>query len=144
MSSQLEWSCEEYFKQLFALNPAITEVIPVDQIRHFDDDDQADVDGLIIQATQGERLLGGAVGAFDMELRVTLRSFQSTADQNEQVIDAVVDSVYDPTQVGRPELAAVTARFSYLRILDQMTSERVNTKQTRKRDKVFPLIAKGV
>lgn len=143
MSSKLEWSCEEYFKQLFALNSNITGVISVDKMRHFDEDKQADEDGLIIQAIQGERMLGGAVGAFEVELHVILRSFNNSSDENEQVIDAVVDSVYDPTQVERPELASVRARFNYLRILDAMTSERVNTKQTRKRERVFPLMAKG-
>ena len=143
MSNQLEWTCEEYFKQLFGLNPTIADIIPVERIRHFDDDDQADENGLIIQAVQGERRLDGARGAFDVELHVMIKSFSLASDADETVADAIVDSVYDPSQVGIPELSSVRDRLSYLLILDEMTGERTNTKQSRKREKIFPLIAKG-
>lgn len=143
MSSRLEWTCEEYFKQLFSLNPVITGVIPAARIRHFSDDDQADENALVVQAVQGERRIDAPRGAFDVALHAKIRSFSLTSDQSEAVADAVVDSVYDPAQVGQPALAPVVERLSYLLILDEMTGERTNTKNHRLREKVFPLIAKG-
>lgn len=144
MSNKLEHTVEEYFVELFRLNGTISSILDDEQIKHSDDDAQADADGLVVQAIQGERHLDGAKGAFDVELHVLLRSFNLTSDQNEQLIDSVVDSVYDPMQSSFSELAEVRAQLSYLLILDEMSGERVNTKQTRKREKIFPLIAKGV
>src|SRR5215472_12225917 len=119
MSSKLEWTCEEYFKQLFGLNSVITNIIPTAQIRHFADDELADENALVIEAIQGERRIDAPRGAFDIELHARIRSYSLTSDQNETLSDAMVDSVYDPAQVGNPSLAAVVARLSYLLILDE-------------------------
>jgi len=145
MSNKLEWSVEEYFVKLFGLNETILDLLdPATEIRHFDDDDQAESDCLVVQAVQGERLAGGAVGAFHVELRVLLRSFKLTSDENEQIMDAVVDAVYDPAQLSETSLHTwALANLSYLYINDEMSGERSNTKQTRKREKIFPLFAKG-
>jgi len=145
MSNKLEWSVEEYFVRLFSANTTIADLLePATEVRHFDDDDQAEADCLVVQAIQGERLAGGAIGANHIELRVMLRSFRLTSDENEQIMDAVFEAMYDPAQLSNTALHNwAAANLSYLYIDDNMSGERTNTKQVRKREKVFPVIAKG-
>lgn len=137
MSNKLEWTVEEYFIQLLKQN---TTLAPLD-IRHFDDDDQAEADGLVVEAVRGNRRLDGAKGAYDVNVRVIQRSYNTVSADNELISNAIVDTVYDPAQVSDPDLATIRGQLNYLLILDEMTSDRNNSKSSRHREKVFPVIA---
>lgn len=133
MKNALERTCEEYFIQLLATNTLLAPM----SMRHFDDQGQADIPGIIIEAVQGAHRLDGPKG-HDVQVSVLYRSTTTDSVTNDNVADAISDTVFGAT----PGLTQAESDFTFLLLRDAMTGTRQNTHDTRKRQKTFTLIAK--
>jgi len=128
MRSPLEQACESYFIELFGLD-AVLNAIP---IKAFDVDDRADAPGIVVKAVQKEHRLDGPKG-FDVDMTVLYRSTTTDAADNNKIADAITHAVYNAA----PGMTTSETMFTYLLIFDEMTGDRENDRDLRKREKSF-------
>jgi hypothetical protein len=134
-TQDLEWCVEEYFIQLFANDPALAAL----PRRHFDAALPAGAPEIAVEATQGVQLLGGAKGAFEVTVRILYRSVESDSSFNEDIAEAITRAVVN----AQPGMTAIESSMSYLNILtEEMSGDRTNAKNVRKREKTIPVLAK--
>lgn len=135
----VEQSCEQFFLNVFANDPALKQVT----MRHFDDQRRGEVDCIVVEATQGNHNLAGCKG-YDVIVTAEYRSGTNVAAQNDSVADAMSQAIYDDSagSMAMKRSAIKGLGFSDFIIDDEMTSDRTNTKNMRKRVKKFPLIVK--
>lgn len=134
MSTPLEDTVEKYFIELLKTDPTLAAF----PIKAFDNDDVADSDGIVIEATQKAHRLDGPKG-FDVDVRVKFRTtITQTEDERNSISDLIVRTIYGAA----PGATTEENNFTYLLILDEMTAERTNTKDLRTRERVLPIIAR--
>lgn len=134
--TSLEFALEEYLMALFRTDARLKGK----HFAHGDADGQARMNGITVQATKGEPELEGVAG-FNAEVIATWRGgSQSTAARNDLVAAAMTDCV----MTANTRMTAAQLRFATPLIIstEAMTSERPDTKNSRKRVIKIPCIAK--
>lgn len=140
MSNSLEFSVEAFFVSLFQADPRSAGK----DIVHYDEDSEAKSNAIVIRAVQGAHNLA-AFGGFDLELMVEYRAPIKKASKAEKDLSAkmlnsiIYNSTIDPNV--RRQMA-IDAGLSDLLIKDEVTGDRSNTQDLRKRTITIPLQAK--
>jgi hypothetical protein len=133
MRPPLEAHCEDYFIELLKLDPVLSDL----PIKAFDVDAEADAPGIVVRAVQKERRLDGPKG-FDVDMTVLYRSTTTDAATNSKIADAITHAIYGAA----PGLTTAETMFTYLLIFDEMTGDRENDRDLRKREKAFVVRAR--
>lgn len=140
MSNSLEFSVEAFFVALFKADSRSAGEVVV----HFDEDDTAKSNAIVIRAQQGNRQLA-AFGGFDVEVIVEYRAPIKKAGKAEKDVTAKMlnSVVYESTipVVDRAAMATA-AGLSDLLIKDEATGDRQNTQDLRKRSITLPCQAR--
>lgn len=112
-------------------------------IVHFDEEQKAKSNAIIVQAKQGNHSLAG-FGGYELEMNV---EYRSTAKASKASTDLVVAALHGivygsilPVRA-RAKMAS-DAGLSDLLIKDEASSDRQNSPDLRKRTMTFPLQAK--
>lgn len=139
MKNSLESAAETFFISLLRSDSRLKGK----SIVHFDEEQKAKSNVIVIEAKQGNHNLAG-FGGYDVEVTVEYRApIGTTSKQNDLVAAALQSIVYGNTvDIFTRRDMARNAGFSDLLIKDESTSERSNTSDLRKRTFTFPLQAK--
>lgn len=131
-----ERSIETYFIELFRTDPRLKGR----NIVHSDNDAKARANAIVITAVQGEAELEGVAG-FRGEVTCEYRgSVRSTAAQNDLVALAMQETVL--ASPSRPTQAQQAFQTPLVLLNEEMSSERPDTKASRRRVLRIPVIAK--
>lgn len=140
MPNSLEFSVETFFVSLFKADPRSAGKSVV----HFDEDDPAKSNAIVIRAQQGNRQLA-AFGGFDLDVTIEYRAPIKKASKAEKDVTAKMlnSVVYESTiPTGDRAAMATAAGLSDLLIKDEATGDRQNSQDLRKRMITFPCQAK--
>lgn len=139
--SSLEIACEKFFIKLFKADSRLTGK----EFFHFDEEQKAKSNAIIVQAKQGNHALAG-FGGYELELMVEYRTpGKMTKSQNDLIVSALYSIVYGTvtsTEARARGQMASNVGLSNLLIKDESTSDRQNSQDLRKRTLTFPLQAK--
>lgn len=139
MSNSLEFACEDFFIRLFKADSRSA----AKNIVHFDEESKAPTKAIVIQAKQGNHNLAGP-GGYDVEVIVEYRAPVGTSKaENDLTSSALHEIIYDSTiPLATRSAMATAAGLSQLVIKDEVTGDRSNTQDLRKRTITIPLQAK--
>jgi hypothetical protein len=153
-NDDLEYACESYFIELYRTHPALKGK----NLRHFDEDRPAETNCIVVQAVSGNRIRGNESGgasednvppvlrtdggvpidAYEVELTVNYRSpATASLTHNRLSVAAISDSVKNATR-GQ---TTTEKQFDYFLIKNAADGNRDNTKNLRKVERKFNLIA---
>ena len=140
MPSSLEFACEDFFIRLFKADSRSAGKT----VAHFDEDDAAKSNAITIRAQQGNRQLAG-FGGYDLDVTVEYRAPIKKASKAEKDLTAKMlnSIIYESAIPVNDRAAMATATgLSDLLIKDEVTGDRQNTDNLRKRSITLPVQAK--
>lgn len=136
MKNSLEFAVEDYFIQLFASDARLVGK----PVKHFDEDEKALTDCIVIEATQGEEQLEGPRGNA-VDVTCTFRSSGGKI-ASDVIIDGMRERITSATS-GLTEAEELFANPGILQIYpERITGDRSLGKTLRKRSITIPVVAK--
>lgn len=154
MKSDLEYACESYFIELYRTHTSLKGK----HLRHFDEDRPAETNCIVVQAVQGNLLTanepgkasddnvppvlrtaaGAPIDAYEVEVTVSYRSpAKASLTHNRLTVAAISDAV----KTAAKGQTTAEKDFGYLVIRNTTSGSRDNSKNLRKVDRTFNLIA---
>lgn len=140
MPNSLEFSVEDFFVKLFKADSRSAGK----EVCHQDEDTTGKSNAIVIKAQQGNHNLA-AFGGFDLEVEITYRAPIKKASKAEKDLTAkMLNSIVYESTISVVDRAAMAtaAGLSDLLIKDEVSGNRENTENLRKRSITLPVQAK--
>lgn len=138
MKNSLEKATESFFIKLLKADPRLNR----NQFFHFDEEKKAKSSAIVVQARQGNHNLAGP-GGFDLEVSAEYRSPGKTTQATNDLISAALHEAVYQSSVSASAMQTMrkNSGLSHIVIKDEVTGDRQNSNDLRKRTVSFPVQA---